>query len=379
MIGTVTLHHNANYGANLQAYALVKCLSSLTEEEVRLVDYRNERIRNLYRVAPFDLTDHGIRVNMRSCKRFAKMLLQPQGTCIRDRKFYRFRKKYIPMTSTVKNPEEIAKLQCPHLFVGSDQIWNDWITGDQKNRVFYGNIKTPETVVASYAPSLGNSSFSEDEDRAVSEYINNFDFLSVREEQLIDLIHGRYRGKIDVVCDPVFLLNKKEWGELDSSPKEKEPYIFVYLLERNPVLFEIARTVSEHYKLKMIVLSDGQKASWQLGEYRKNADPCDFISGIRNAEFVITNSFHGTVYSMMFHKKFITIPDTRRGIRMIALLEKYGLQERLIKNSRDFTIDAMEKEIDFSTVDEMIEAERIHAVEYLKKVLQSGCRTKGTL
>ena len=376
MIGTVTLHYNANYGANLQAYALVKCLSSLTGEEVRLIDYRNERIRNLYRVAPFNLMDNGIRVNLSSCKRFVKILLNMQGTYIRDRKFYRFRKNYIPMTSMVKNPEEIAGLQCSHLFVGSDQIWNDWITGDQKNRVFYGNVKSPDTIVAAYAPSLSNSSFSGEEDRAVSEYINNFDFLSVREEQLIDLIHGRYQGEIETVCDPVFLLGQKEWEELDTSSKKKEPYVFVYLLERNPVLFELAKAVAEHYNLKLVVLSDGQKLTWNEGEYLKTADPSEFIGGIRNAEFVVTNSFHGTVYSMMFHKKFLTIPDTRRGIRMIALLEKYGLQERLVVDIRDFVMDTLEKEIDYSAVDKKIEAERSQAVEYLKKVLQFRSGTK---
>jgi hypothetical protein len=225
--------------------------------------------------------------------------------------------------------------------------------------------------VAAYAPSLGNSAFSDEEDQAVSEYINYFDYLSVREEKLIDLIGGRYKGDVDIVCDPVFLLNREEWETLAVSPKEKEPYVYVYFLERNPQLFAIAKAVAEHYHLKMVVHCDGAKLRWEEGEYRKSADPCDFVSGIRNAEFVITNSFHGTVYSMMFHKQFITVPDTKRGIRMVALLEKYKLQERLLTQSSAFNPELLEKEIDYATVDGMIAAEREHAVSYLKKVLEA--------
>lgn len=370
MIGTITLHHNANYGANLQAYALVKCLSQLTEDEVCLVDYRNERIRNLYRFAPFNVLDNGIQINFSSCKRFAKMLLRPQGTLIRDRKFQKFRNAHIPMTKIVKNGEQIKALNCSHLFVGSDQIWNDWITGDQKNRVFYGNVKQDNTVLASYAASLGNQEFSAEEDAAVSAYINNFDFLTVREENLAGLVRNRYRGNVEIVSDPVFLLDKTEWEKLCVSSTQEEPYIFVYFLERNPELFKLAEKVSEYLNLPLRVFCDGLVIPWGQENYDKNADPIDFVSGIRNARFVVTNSFHGTVFSMLFHTPFVTIPDTVRGIRMEELLRKYGLSDRLCYSADAFSTDLVEQDINGSSVEAMLASEREYARDYLRKVLQ---------
>ena len=371
MIGTITLHHNANYGANLQAYALVKSISTLTDSEVRLVDYRNERIRNLYRFAPFDLTDHGPRVGVPSCKRFAKMLLNMQGTVVRDRKFLKFRKACIPMTKMVTNGAQIKALNCSHLFVGSDQIWNDWITADEKNCVFFGNVKSENTIVASYAASLGNQSFAESEDKAVSEHINKFDFLSVREKQLAELVVDRYAGEVNVVCDPVFLLEKSEWESLCLQPKNKEPYIFVYLLERNPKLFALAQKVSEQLGLKLRVFSDGKKLPWKMGEYDKTADPAEFISAIRNAEFVITNSFHGTVFSLLFHKKFLTVPDTKRGIRMVELLKNCNLEDRLCYECDGLCDEILKKEIDYTAIDGMMAMQRNTAQSYIQRVLQA--------
>jgi len=370
MIGTITLHHNANYGANLQAYALVKSISTLTDEEVRLVEYRNERIRNLYRFAPFDVTDKGVRLGKPACKRFVKMLLNRKGTVVRDRKFLKFRKAYIPMTPTVTNGEEIKALNCSHLFVGSDQIWNDWITADQKNCVFFGNVKSANTVVASYAASLGNQSFAESEDKAVSAHINKFDFLSVREKQLANLVADRYKGDVEVVCDPVFLLEKREWESVCLPPEEKEPYIFVYFLERNPKLYRLAEKVSQQLGVKLRVYSDGKKLSWQAGEYAQTADPVEFISAIRNAQFVITNSFHGTVFSLLFHKKFLTVPDTKRGIRMVELLKKCALEDRLCYDAGECELCLLEQEIDYSAVDELIASQREYARDYIRRVLQ---------
>lgn len=370
MIGTITLHHNANYGANLQAYALVKCLSTITNQDVQLIDYRNERIRNLYRISPFNRTDNGIRINITSCKRFAKILLDLKGTAIRDKKFYKFRKKYIPMTKTVKNNSEILNLGCSHLFIGSDQIWNDWITGDQKNRVFYGNVKA-DNIVASYAPSLGNSTFSLEEDAAVSTHINKFDFLSVREGSLIDLINGRYHGNITTVCDPAFLLTKSEWKKM-CAPKAQGPgYIFVYFLERNPVLFDLIQKAANHFGLEVKIFCDGRKLPPNVGTYDRTADPIDFITGIKNAEFIVTNSFHGTVFSLLFNKKFVTVPDTKRGTRMIELLKRYSLDDHIWYQSQDFDANILKSEIDYQTINSMIAEERSHAIEFLTKVLEA--------
>ena len=372
MIGTITLHHNANYGANLQAYALVTFLKKQVDEKVQLIDYRNDLIRNLYRPFPIDVIGKmNLRINMRSCKRFVKMGLNPVGTVIRDRKFLKFRKKYIPMSKTVTSVEEIRKLGVSHYFIGSDQIWNDAITADQKELVFWGNVKTPENIVSTYAASFGRSAITKGEDDEISTCINNFDFLSVRESSMLDIVGARYQKDMQIVCDPVFLLNAAEWDALGNGKRPKERYVFVYILENNPEIYRIADHIAQKLGLKVIICSDGQKKKQNVGFYDRSADPRQFLNYIKYADYVVTNSFHGTVFSMLFHKRFVTIPDTKKGIRMVELLNKYDIP-RLCYSLADVNQTLLDSDVDYDRVDQMIEAERAVALEYICKVIKGS-------
>ncbi len=370
MIGTLTVHHNANYGANLQAYALRACIEKETEnEEVRVIDYRNDLIRNLYAVRPWNRINEKpyIVINRTSIKRVIKMALNINGTIVRDLKFAKFRRKYIKTTKIVYSPKQIKLLNCSSIIIGSDQVWNESITQDKDN-VFWGNVKTPNTFVGSYAPSFGRSSITDLEKRKLESNIKNFDYITVREPSMVNILSPYTKKKIHVVCDPIFLLSKKEWSELLDTRVNKS-YIFVYILERNDELLNMARKISEILRLKVIILSDGLKLRQSVGKYIKTATPLEFMSLLYSAKFVLTNSFHGTAFSVLFNKQFITLPDTKKSARMVEFLENCGLEKRICWRSEDITNDLISKPIEYTQANSVLKEMKNSSIQCLQEMI----------
>ena len=328
MIGTLTVHFNSNYGANLQAYALRRFLQTRTREKVRVIDYRNDRIRNLYAFRPWNVHSHWpfFSMSLESIKRFVKICLNPKGTLVRDAKFAAFRKNHLPTTRLVHDTEDIKKLGCSLIVVGSDQIWNEAITGDRE-KAFWGAMKTDRNFVACYAPSFGRSAITEEERLNIAEHLGDFDYLTVREPSMVAMLEPFARTPIHVVCDPVFLLERSEWLQLASPGKGK--CLVVYLVERNPLLLEMAKVVADALSLEMVVLSTGQPFRPLCGRDLKTDDPADFLAWMSQAEFIVTNSFHGTAFSVLFNKPFLTLPDTKKSARMVEFLDRCHLSDRI--------------------------------------------------
>lgn len=369
MIGTLTVHYNSNYGANLQAYALRMFLQTKTEEEVKVIDYRNDMIRNLYALRPWDVHKSFpyVTMNLGSIKRFIKMLLNIEGTVIRDSCFNRFRNRYIPMTRTVYDVKSICNLRCSLVMIGSDQIWNDDITRD-KEKAFWGSMKSPKTTVVSYAPSFGRTEISELENENIQDNIHNFDYITVREQSMIGLLNPYTDKKIHVVCDPALLLTQEEWKNLITPKREK--YVFVYILQNNSDLIEMAEKAAKILGLKIIIVSSGMRIVPHSGNYYKSVDPCGFLSYLYYAEYVFTNSFHGTVFSVLFNKKFVTLPDTKKPARMLEFLGKCGLSGRIVYHAEDVSDKYLQEEIDYSSAHKYITDLRSRSILCIEDMLK---------
>lgn len=369
MIGTLTVHFNSNYGANLQAYALRAFLEARCNEPVRVIDYRNDRIRNLYAFRPWDFHSRWpfVSLNLESVKRFVKILLNIDGTLIRDMKFASFRKKHMPMTCVVHDTESIRKLGCSLIVVGSDQIWNDRITGDREN-AFWGAVKTSRTFVASYAPSFGRAAITDREQSNIAAHVANFDYLTVREPSMIPLLAPHTEKQIHVACDPVFLLDRAEW-EKHTHPVGKR-HLLVYLIERNPVLLEMAKAAADALSLEIVVLSSGKPYSPKIGRYIKTAPPFEFLSWFSGADFVLTNSFHGTAFALLFNKPFVTLPDTKNPARMLELLARCNLSSRICLAPSQMTKEFLSAPLDFSEANAAILKMKEESVACLDEILR---------
>ena len=184
---------------------------------------------------------------------------------------------------------------------------------------------------------------------------------------MVNIIQAYTDKKIEIVCDPVFLLSQDDWLEL--AYKVEKKYIFVYILERNDEVIKIAKKISDKLKLDVILLCDGGKLNQKIGTYLKTADPKDFISLLTNAEFVITNSFHGTAFSVLFNKKFITIPDTKKSARMLEFLSICGMKNRICYRASDVTEELMRKSIDYDATNKIIKEMKEKSLDCIKDMI----------
>lgn len=346
-IHTITSHDVYNYGASLQAYALMRYLQD-TGNEVSIIDYKPDYSKaryNFWYISP----QYRWRKNplLRFC---ACLVLAPKRfyTYRRKKAFDTFKSKYFHLTQRFSTLAELEQAQWDaQMFItGSDQIWNtDHENG--KDPANYLSFVPLGVKRMSYAASFGIDYIKPEFQDMVKRNLMHFQQITVREKQGVRILKQLGLSAVQVV-DPVFLLSKHEWENLSASPKVKEKYILVYDFGRNKMMQEFAIRYSKVHQLKILSLNDFVSHSY--ADYNiNNAGPREFLGLIKNAECFISNSFHGTAFSIIFEKQFF-IFNRKDAVnsRMESLMEIAGLKDRLIMNQTDF--EKMDSLIDYGTV-----------------------------
>lgn len=367
-IGILTFHRARNIGTCLQAFALQKYLNTY-DKEVEIIDYRPQYIEDSFGVFIKDLY-RNVKGNLREEILFwVKTILKFPFSCVREWKFYRYRKSKLNISNTIYNTKESMKNLQPcysHIFFGSDQIWNPQLTNGIDN-IFFGNFSAGKTVKASYAASLGANELSLEEKNKLEKEIGNLDFVGVREKSAKNTLFNLGVKDIFVNIDPTLLLDEEIWYADLNPVRVKQKYILVYTLEINDELINIANKVAEEKNLKVVTL-DMKNRYGKRGIIRYTASPSEFLSYVKNCEYVITNSFHGTVFSIIFKKKFLSIPHKTRSTRVKDLLESLGLERRLVY-TESACID-IDEGIDYDSVQDRLEILRQDSRRYIDMVLQ---------
>lgn len=319
-IGVLTFHSSQNYGAVLQAFALTKKLGLKSE----VIDYYSKSVYSYD--SPISVNKYG----KITIKNILKTIYKFPYNLIRLIIFDNFRENYLPISERIYNKKELEDISKKYkvIVTGSDQVWNSDITKNDSD-LYYLNFSADAKKYA-YAASLGKNDFNDIEKNIISNIGQNYTKITVREEKLQKNLQ-KLKVESEVVVDPTLLLTKNEWLEIASKKKIQQDYIFVYLLEETKEIIEVVNEASKKYNLPVVHL--GKKKLFDnvlLNDYKMS--PADFLSLINGAKYVITNSFHGTVFSLIFNKKFISVPHTTRSVRQENLLERINLKERLTKN-----------------------------------------------
>ena len=313
-VGILTFHCAHNYGAVLQCFALQEYLKKIGHE-VYVIDYRPDYLTKPYR--PFLITNF---FSKNPLKLLLKFITEPILSLLRYRRFDKFNNFIKTHLSLSQLDEETY--DC--VVCGSDQIWNPLITGKRFDPYYWG-IKTKCNTIA-YAASCGNYVFSTKESNELRSLLNKFAALSVREFDLQRNLSRFTKNPIQLVSDPVFLLDRDVWKTYCRPVKRKLPYLLCYNLNKSSECSTQADIICKKMGLERIDLTQGIT----LNEVRKNSDltasPLDFISYFNEASFVVTSSFHGTAFSIIFQKPFITIGMKNRKGRVISLLSLLGLE-----------------------------------------------------
>ena len=349
-IKTITCHDVYNHGASLQAYALQTFLEELGHR-VEIIDYKPP-----YLSGHFNLWGVNPRYNRPFIKQLYLLAKLPGRLRSRKRKklFDQFTREYLHLTQRYSSFEELKNSppEADVYVAGSDQIWN---TSFQNGRdpAFYLDFVPNAKKRVSYAASFATPRIKEGYDSFVSRMISRIDCLSIRERASLPLLHSLGRENATSVVDPVFLLDTDYWKRFSSRGKRmKGSYLLVYDFEGSSIIRKIAQKIAEEKQLQIISVSP-----WRYKYALKsfvNVSPVDFISLLRKASYVISNSYHATAFSLIFHREFCVVKRTEKlNIRMSSLLDDMNLSERMVEEYSP----ALLNPIDYSKVDALLATE----------------------
>lgn len=364
-IKTITCHNVYNYGASLQAYALMSFLEH-KGHDVEIIDYMPEYIRSnlsLWAIGPRWKKNLFIRLAF-YCYVVPIRLLQ----CQSRKKFDDFSRRYFHLTRRYESFEEL-KRDCPVAdvyFCGSDQIWNPEIQNGL-DPAFYIDFAPSDSIRASYAASFSVSNIKDEYKSFIKNQIDHLDFISVREQTGIFINRSLGVAKQTVhVVDPVFLLEDSQWLKMTYQPKYSN-YILVYDQENSADIKSIAKSVAKATNKKIVAFKDLYPRGYADVQI-KYAGPIDFISLIANADMVITNSFHCSAFSIIFGKDFYVVPRTHQKVnsRMEDLLSSLGINGHIIHRYEDITSAVI---IDYEEAHARLNSLRAKSLCYIDQVL----------
>lgn len=365
-IGVITVHKNVNYGANLQAFASCKYLNK-QGYDCSLIDYTipaHEKSTRLFSWLKQSWDGEQNKSFSRKIKLAAALALSFPWKQKRLKAFDDFRKKYIKMTPYCKDLQDVVKLNLDTVVCGSDQIWNPTIMGGIVPLYFSDVIGVKKKI--SYAASVGKDKLESDDEKKMKELVLALDDCSVREEQTAEYISALTGRKVETVCDPVFLLEKADYEEVAKKRLFKNEYILLYSVVHNDELTKIAKDYADRKGIELIEICAAKDKG---ATHRQISDfgPCEFLSAFQHAKTVFTNSFHGTAFSLIFEKDFYIVDNKVGASRIVNLLEKAGLTERLICESvkEDFSA------IDYTEHSRLLQEYVQHSKNFLDKALQS--------
>lgn len=362
-IAVFTVFRNTNYGAVLQSYASTFFLKQLTGKNVYLIDYVRDQNTNLMHNGIIYYGKHGKKsINKYSVKKFVKSIMNYEGTVCRTRVFSNFIDNVLPVyPQKFFTDDKIVLDGFNYYFLGSDQIWNPDIMKGFHD-AYFGITETKPKKIIAYAPSLGKTSFSQDEQTILVEKLKKIDALSCREIdscKFLEVITGK---EVECVVDPTLLLSRENWLQVcDEKVVLPDKYILVYSLRLDRQLINIAKKKSEEIGAKVIFLGTGEGNPGDDIVYKRAFGPAQFITAINKASYIYTDSFHGTVFSILFGKQFVVRANGEKGQRMESLCGLLELKHRTFRDIQDLP-----------NIDQKIDYEKVYnrLVELKKKSVQ---------
>lgn len=353
-IGILTYHRSHNYGALLQGIALREVLTR-AGHNVTFIDYWPAYHRHMYALFSFHwmMSLNGLKGKL---SYLINCVFYYSTRKIRKSNFDKFISEYIePYTSSVDEYYDV-------IVHGSDQIWRKQPEINAYNPVYFGmhGINTQKKI--SYAASMGILPQKDSEKAILKEYISHLDSISVREKSLQELVMNLGFEKVSHDLDPTLLLNQEYWVNKFKLVKNDKPYALYYKIQDSFDIQELRRYAkSKGLNLKVI---HSRARCAESEENITTASPLQFLQLMYSANMVFTSSFHGLVFSLIFHKPFFASFICNSG-RAESLLSKTGLNDRLVKPKTSVPVNT--REIDFLSVRESLGLMISLSMENLKK------------
>lgn len=318
-------YKHSNYGAVLQAYALQKYLASTYSADVKIVDFTTEDHLK---------EDRLIKTSGNLVERIVFSLfnlLHFREIIRRNNNIKLFKDNHFNQTRRFSSVEElITNNPVADIYItGSDQVFNP---NSNYLPVYYLNFDKGKGIKVAYAPSFGISKFSNDVTNRIKPMLCDFDYLSCRESIGADYISSIVGHEVSTVCDPTLLLTPNDWASIATEPNYGHDYILVYDINGGDNIIRLAKRISKVKKLPIICITRKTHKYYCVNRIVRDAGPSEFVGWFKNATCVVTDSFHGTVFSWMFSKDFYYyLAYEATSSRVINLLRHLGCENRIVK------------------------------------------------
>lgn len=333
-IGIYTFFRS-NYGAMLQAYSLYSNIKEICpNDKVYLVDFKTKAHEGLNDV--FKRRSPNFLFNfvwqLMALLRCGQLKRRKKSIEVFLSTEFQYTDCYPSVRELLENPPALDF----HLS-GSDQVFNP--KGKYRD-VYFLNFPKSRSRKVSYAPSFGVTSLTGEEENFVKKCVCDFDVLTCRENEGAKILSDITHKNISVVLDPVFLTSKDSWSHFAINPSINSPYIFIYCLRDTSSLLKIAENVKIKKGIKnIVVLSPNDLRIYRHCKRIFSPGPKEFVGLIKNASVVITDSFHGTSFSVIFEKNFYTyISKPEVSSRITTLLSGLSLSDRIVSDPNNVNL-----------------------------------------
>lgn len=365
-VAVITRHAVFNYGSLLQTLATQQIINKLGHESV-IIDYRRED--EDYKKIAGTLLQNVPRWNSSFVRRTIYKLTQSPKFYIMGRHFEKLRKGTFPTTVRYKSEDELRKNkpQADVYMTGSDQVWGP-IGKDTFDPAFFLSFTDDDDKRVSYAASFGKTAFTDEILEQFCALLQRYDAITVRERSAVEIISDMNIPNIRQVLDPTLLIPGTQWSELikDQFP---EKYILVYQLHNNADMLEYAYTLSRKTGLPLVTMSStSQHLSHKGSKHVFLPDLSQWLGYIKNASFMLTDSFHGTAFAINFGTQFVNVLPKGTATRNQSILELTGLSRRVVTNYEDFSW--LDDTIDYEKVHGIIAGEREKSIRILEDILK---------
>lgn len=392
-IGIITLYYRStNYGGNLQAYALEKYLNK-SGYNAEQISYRMGSAN----VVSSEFIKSGVVKKAKILRNSYLKLIGCAKYILSNSSIYKeiqARDKAVLSFNTAKIKHSNFEYSFDNSYLisddydvfiaGSDQVWN---TQWGINQVYFLGFVKNQKFKMSYAASLGRSEWTAEEMCVFKEYLSDYTAVSVREEDAVNILKEASPAPVEWVVDPTLLLTRKEWDKICAPRIVKDSYVFCYFLGTDAEERLLAEQYAKRKGLKLVSMPFLQKQTLLNKEFRKHESefgdeqlydisPEQFLSLIKYADCVFTDSFHATLFSGLYQKEYFVFGREVMGARIASLTKLYETEERFCNTAEKKKLEYLQaqKPIDYSRkLEKLLKLQRI-SEDYLKRNLRQAER-----
>lgn len=361
-VSFITIHIGPNFGSNLQTIATSEILRKLGYDPT-CVNYIPPRV-TLRR-----FLKRGFSIHPRLIVAIGWGLYYLPQFLLNRYIYNSYLRKHCRVSKPIYARENFSE-RCPKAdcyVTGSDQSWNFKYNEGYDGHYFFENVEGKKIA---YSTSIGNTELSEEEKECFKKILPAYSAISVREASAQQLLN-ELGFDAEHLIDPTFMLNKRDWGAYMSNRLEDDKYLLVYLpyniVDKN-LIYSSVRKIAEERKLKVVTLTTSYKKEKLADKTYRFANPGIFLSLMNYADYVVTNSFHGTAFSLNLNKQFWVYMPSGFSTRISSLLELCGQKRRLLTDIIEEK--QMEEEIDYEKVNMVLDRERNKAMNFLKRAIE---------